>query len=421
MSIPKTKTETSKIQPASLSRSHTPSSTTSQEDSREIQRGFIELNSSSNHDSSNYKDELSEIRPAKKRKMLRDEIEVDITAPEPPSKKQLRLLKKGKPLPKKKISTDSVQAEDLWNKEPEQNKRSEHGVWIGNLSYQTSVEQLTTFLTQNCEIAENVITRIHMPGAPDTKALPRNGDKKAGKPILKKGFAYVDFSCSEAVKKAIELSEKLLNGRRLLIKDKQSFEGRPQMAKDELSINNKPRNKKVFLGNLSFDTTEDDLKENFEKCGPIKMLKLATFEDSGKCKGFAWILFEDLNGAENAVRGFVRVLANVKKPKINLAAENEDSKPNLGEVEASREQRKLWVNKLKGRILRVEFAEDSQLRYKKQYGKDGTKNAGKFRQDTQESVNERHEKPLKKVVYRQQYAPRLTGGIVESKGKKITF
>jgi len=27
----------------------------------------------------------------------------------------------------------------------------------------------------------------------------------------------------------------------------------------------------------------------------------------------------------------------------------------------------------------------------------------------------------KKVEYRQAYAPRLTGGIVESKGKKITF
>jgi len=41
-------------------------------------------------------DQLQEERPTKKRKASIEEIEVDITKPEPPSKKGLRLLKKGK-------------------------------------------------------------------------------------------------------------------------------------------------------------------------------------------------------------------------------------------------------------------------------------------------------------------------------------
>ena len=79
------------------------------------------------------------------------------------------------------------------------------------------------------------------------------------------------------------------------------------------------------------------------------------------------------------------------------------------------------MNKMKGRPLKIEFAEDAQVRYKKRYGKDGTK---KSAAESTEPGKERKQ-PAKlvpaKVEYRQAYAPRLTGGIVESTGKKTTF
>ena len=364
---------------------------------------------------------------SKKRKSSAEEIEVDITAPEPPSKKALRRLKKGKPLPPSKSGADSnTEPEAKKEKKSEVEKRSEHGVWIGNLPWSVSKVDLRKFLVDYSDITEEMITRVHMPGPDDGKPANKVEEQKVGKKVHNKGFAYVDFSSANAVNLAIELSEQLLSGRRVLIKDNKSFEGRPQKTKEESRNDGKPPSKRVFLGNLSFDTTEDSIKHHFEKCGAIESVKIATFEDSGKCKGYAWIVFEELEAAQNAVRGFVRIEEDISN-ESELEAESGTSESGSDAEEAASKvqpkktkTRKWWVNRIKGRPLRMEFAEDAQVRYKKRYGKEGTKNrAGANPEDPREEVGEN--RVPSKVEYRQASAPRLTGGIVESKGKKVTF
>jgi RNA recognition motif-containing protein len=361
--------------------------------------------------------------PSKKRKTSVEEIEVDITAPEPPSKKALRQLKKGKPLPPPKSGAESTpEPEEKQAKKSEVEKRSEHGIWIGNLPFHVSKEALRKFLVEYSDITEDVITRVHMPGPNDGKSAKKVEEKKFVKVVNNKGYAYVDFSSAEAVGQAVELSEQLLSGRRVLIKDNKSFEGRPQKTKDESRNDGKPPSKRVFIGNLSFDTTEESLKEHFDKCGAIASVKVATFEDTGKCKGYAWIVFEKLEGAESAVRGFVRI-----EEEASDASESDDDGSDSEGVSKTKPKetktRKWWVNKIKGRPLRMEFAEDAQVRYKKRYGKESTKNKPtEAPEGTLKVVKEEVEKAApKKVDYRQPYAARLTGGIVESKGKKVTF
>jgi hypothetical protein len=99
--------------------------------------------------------------------------------------------------------------------------------------------------------------------------------------------------------------------------------------------------------------------------------------------------------------------------------------------------RKAWVDKIHGRPVRREFAEDAQVRYKKRYGKDGTKNKEGGANATaqtegrgvetpmngmvQGGMGAKEVRPSKRIEYRTSYAPRLTGGIVESKGKKVVF
>ncbi|KAM3076697.1 Nucleolar protein 13 [Clarireedia jacksonii] len=376
--------------------------------------------------------------PSKKRRLSVDEIEVDITAPEPPSKKALRRLKKGKPLPPSKSGADSSpEPEAKKEKKAEVEKRSGHGVWIGNLPWSVSKVELCNWLVEKSDLTEENITRVHMPGPNDNK--PANKvEKKFSKPVHNKGFAYVDFQNADQVKLAIELSEQLLTGRRLLIKDSKSFEGRP--AKEEAKIDGKPPSKKIFVGNLRFDATEETLKEHFEKCGTIEHVHVATFEDSGKCKGFAWVTFETVEAATSAVKGYVYIKEEVSdESESESESEADDSDAESGDESEKKEKpkktvmKKWWVNKIQGRPLRMEFAEDSQVRYKKRYGKDGTKNnagggleeagAGADAGDVPvRSAPAREHKVIpKKVEYRSSYAPRLTGGIVESKGKKITF
>jgi RNA recognition motif-containing protein len=373
--------------------------------------------------------ELAQEPASKKRKASVEEIEVDITAPEPPSKKALRRLKKGKPLAPSKSGAESTpEPEAKKEKSSEVEKRSEHGVWIGNLPWSVSKADLRKFLIEYSDITEEMITRVHMPGPDDGKPANKVEEKKVGKKAHNKGFAYVDFSSANTVELAVELSEQLLSGRRVLIKNNKSFEGRPQKTKEESRNHGKPPSKRVFLGNLSFDTTEESIKEHFEKCGAIESVKVATFEDSGKCKGYAWVVFEELEAAQNAVRGFVRIaeeesdaFESESESGINDGGSNAEGA--VSKLKPKTRTRKWWVNRIKGRPLRMEFAEDAQVRYKKRYGKEGTKKGtAEAPEVPREEVKDNQvPAPAKFVEYRQAYAPRLTGGIVESKGNKITF
>ncbi|CAL3967363.1 unnamed protein product [Diplocarpon coronariae] len=364
-------------------------------------------------------------RPKKKRKAMADEIEVDISAPVPPSKKELRRLKKGKPLPASKTAAEPIADSEEKKKKAEVEKRSEHGVWIGNLPFFVSKADLQTFLIEQSDLTEEDITRIHMPGPNDKKTANQVQEKKYGKVVHNKGHAYVDFATAQGVTHALELSEQLLSGRRVLIKDHKSFEGRPEKTKSESRHGGKPPSTRIFLGNLSFDTTEESLKEHFEKCGAVVNVKVATFEDTGKCKGYAWIVFEELPAAESAVKGYVMVEEEDSDVSESDESDAESDAEGASKLKPKKVKlRKWWVNKIKGRPLRMEFAEDAQVRYKKRYGKGGTKTVQSAGTRAPEPAGERPKSgPVvaKSVEYRKEYAPRLTGGIVESKGNKVTF
>jgi RNA recognition motif-containing protein len=114
-------------------------------------------------------------------------------------------------------------------------------------------------------------------------------------------FAFIDFATEEAVAAAVAKSEGDLNGRALLIKDSKNYEktGRPKRdpvegeavadggkAGDRIAKKQKnPPSPTVFVGNLSFNTTREAIQQQFEPCGRIRKVRLATFQDTGKCKG----------------------------------------------------------------------------------------------------------------------------------------
>lgn len=319
---------------------------------------------------------------SKKQKVFVKEIEIDVSKPEPPSKRALRRLKKRKPPPPPKSGTETSSEPEEWKlRKPEAEKRSKHGVWIGNLPWNITKANLRSFLTSALDITDDTITRIYMPSPSDDKLASKAKQAKSWNKQYNKGFAYVDFSRPEFVQQAIELSEQLLSGRRVLIKDNKSFEGRPQKTKEESRNEGKPPSRRVFLGNLRFDTTEGSLKEHFEKCGAIENIMVATFEDSGKCKGYAWITFEELEAAESAVRGYALVTQEDKDMESNPKGVDEwNSRDEEGKEEAAiREEprmpavKKWWVDRIHKRPVRREFAEDAHVRYQKRYGRDGAK------------------------------------------------
>ncbi|MCJ1385867.1 hypothetical protein MMC17_008991 [Xylographa soralifera] len=398
---------------------------------------------------------------AKKRKRETksvEEIEVDIEAPEPPSKKALRRAKKGKSLyktiaPQLVIDDTASDSDSPTVNIPPVAQRSEYGIWIGNLPWIASKDDLRRFLTGNAKIDDEAITRIHMP-------TPTQPSVEAARQRIKpqnKGFAYVDFTTETALDAALALSETLLSGRRVLIKNAKSFEGRPDPLKEGEEKTGpqqgKPESTRVFVGNLAFDTTKEELEEHFTRCGEVADCFVATFQDTGKCKGYAWVTFAEIEGAVKAVRGWVDMKATDEE-----SDEDEEVDHNAKESSVTKKPKKVrkwWVNKIKGRSLRMEFAEDKAVRYKKRFGKGGT--AGKEGADGENAAEatvedtgavaavegagtaqkpgyNKNRRPSSSGSYVRKVdartikpgaalagAQRLTGAILPSQGKKITF
>jgi len=58
---------------------------------------------------------------------------------------------------------------------------------------------------------------------------------------------------------------------------------------------------KLFVGGISWDTTEDGLKEFFEQVGPVTEVKIITDKFSGRSKGFGFVTMEKEDDAKKAI------------------------------------------------------------------------------------------------------------------------
>ena len=57
--------------------------------------------------------------------------------------------------------------------------------------------------------------------------------------------------------------------------------------------------KKLYVGNLSFETTESDLKELFGQVGTVETVRIITDRDTGRSKGFGFVEMQD--GGDKAI------------------------------------------------------------------------------------------------------------------------
>ena len=59
--------------------------------------------------------------------------------------------------------------------------------------------------------------------------------------------------------------------------------------------------KRLYVGNLSFRTTEDQLQQMFAPYGQIDSLKIVTDRDTGQSRGFAFVEVADDSAAQRAI------------------------------------------------------------------------------------------------------------------------
>jgi RNA recognition motif-containing protein len=57
---------------------------------------------------------------------------------------------------------------------------------------------------------------------------------------------------------------------------------------------------KIYVGNLPFSTTENDLQTLFEEHGPVDSVSIITDRDTGRSRGFGFVEMSD-DDAQNAI------------------------------------------------------------------------------------------------------------------------
>jgi RNA recognition motif-containing protein len=81
---------------------------------------------------------------------------------------------------------------------------------------------------------------------------------------------------------------------------------------------------KLYVGNLSYSTTEDDLRTLFAEAGTVSSVALIKDRDSGQSKGFAFVEMSSQVEAEKAISMFNGRMLGERDIKVSLARPRED-------------------------------------------------------------------------------------------------
>lgn len=61
--------------------------------------------------------------------------------------------------------------------------------------------------------------------------------------------------------------------------------------------------KKIYVGNISFDASEDDLRELFSTYGAVESVKIVTDAQTGRARGFGFVEMQSEEDAAKAITG----------------------------------------------------------------------------------------------------------------------
>ncbi|MCI0422306.1 MAG: RNA-binding protein [Acidobacteria bacterium] len=81
---------------------------------------------------------------------------------------------------------------------------------------------------------------------------------------------------------------------------------------------------KLYVGNLSYNTTEDDLRDLFAQAGTVKSATLIRDRDTGRSKGFAFVEMETQDEAQKAISQFHGSQFQDRALTVNMARPREE-------------------------------------------------------------------------------------------------
>jgi RNA recognition motif-containing protein len=77
--------------------------------------------------------------------------------------------------------------------------------------------------------------------------------------------------------------------------------------------------KKLFVGNLDFQTSEEDVRQLFATYGPVARVDIIKDHDTGQPHGFGFVEMANTADAENAIVGLNGALLGDRTLNVNEA------------------------------------------------------------------------------------------------------
>ena len=87
---------------------------------------------------------------------------------------------------------------------------------------------------------------------------------------------------------------------------------------------------KLFVGNLSFETTSDEIRDLFSEVGPVESCQVITDRDTGRSKGFGFVEMNSKAEANTAKEKFNGQDLHGRALKVDEAKPKIDSRNNGG-------------------------------------------------------------------------------------------
>jgi len=81
---------------------------------------------------------------------------------------------------------------------------------------------------------------------------------------------------------------------------------------------------KLYVGNLSYDTTEEDLRTLFSQAGSVTSVDLIKDHASGRSKGFAFVVMGNQSELEKAIQMFNGYNLGQRELTVNIARPREE-------------------------------------------------------------------------------------------------
>jgi hypothetical protein len=98
-----------------------------------------------------------------------------------------------------------------------------------------------------------------------------------------------------------------------------SFTGRAGESSNKMEV-------RLYIGNLSKSTTQDELNTLFAQAGTVKVVDMVKDRVTGESKGFAFITMGDQAEADKAISMFNAYSLADRELKVNVAKPREDKK-----------------------------------------------------------------------------------------------